>query len=181
MKKILKLFFLFLILNGCQSAPHPELNGLKTLEAQIDSVSIVYKSMPWDSLKSIQKEMILNNNFIAKNIELAGKIDNNFMSYYGPYTDATKMIGRIFKKRNPKIDREIARSKIQVSNLTHDIKNNFITNADSIKIYIKSESMAYKSVSEKISLVQQIMNQQFDAYNQTHAKVDSLVIRIMKK
>lgn len=175
MKNICLISLFVFLFSSCDSDKRNAVRELNKLETSIDSVNKVYSSIDWNQYKKVSQEMNLQIDFVKQNSELIGQIDRRFVEYFGPYSAAGKMLSRVFKKRNKKIELELELAKTQIGNLEYDIKNGIIQGNDSILYFINSEHLAVDIVCTKVGDLQKSLNQQMEAYMLTHEKVDSLI------
>jgi hypothetical protein len=175
MKKSYFIVFTFILFFACNSQKHKALTEISTLQLSVDSLLGLYQAIDWEYYKSIKKEIDDNQDFIAKNFEPINRLDTQLITYFGPYSAAGKLISRGFKKLSPKIEAELNYTKLQLSDLGHDIENNLIHDNDSILIYIKTEVQAISVMRNDIDNLNDLLCKQVQAYQLTHKKVDSVI------
>lgn len=180
MKKIFFLIVIGSLLAACNSEKQKSLRKVKYLSSKIDSITDIYNSIAFNEFKDIKDEIEANGNFLKENAKLIENIDSNYISSFGTYLAAGKGIGRVFKKMNKTIGKELELSKSQLSNLKYDIKNQLISNTDSVAYYITAEQKAVDGLLRNIDIIKSSMNMQQEAYELTREKVDS-IIDIAKK
>jgi hypothetical protein len=163
---------------GCNSQKNEWLNEIDQITTQLDSVDNAYQEIQWEYWSQVTKNIHSNTIAFSNETELAIALDPAFLTYYGPYSTAGKVISRIIRKSKTKVQDEISLAKNQLSTLSSDIKSNQITNPDSITIYIEQEKKAIQELTFMVISMESSLNHQQEAYEATNLKVEEIAKKI---
>jgi len=175
MKNILIALIITISLVACNNQNKVNLTDLKQVEIKLDSAHKFFQTLQIVEFYQLKSEMDSTLMFVKDHEDVLAKIDANYINYFGPYSSSAKAISRVFKKRIKEIETNLKLADKQIEDLKYDLKNNLITDSDSIKHFIAQEQNAVFIVIDEIKAIEKIMNQQKKAYEFTHEKVDSLV------
>lgn len=141
MKNILTFIIIGFLAIACnpEKKYKTELLNITTQKSTLDSLTLVFKSIDYDSLNYI-KEQAANYEKIVKENYNADTINNQFASMMSKMKSVRKSLKSIDKNKKS-TEKEITALKKQYSDLEEDIKNGVLS-GDQIETFLNNENMA---------------------------------------